>query len=306
MLTRRDFLGNTALGMAAVASPRRSLSGSLPESSKGMLIADLHTHMPAKTSHDELFSAIAGGVVGITAKRTGDSADRKTLTYEDCFNLFINYREGNKFVYQVDGVDKNLMARVEKNGEHGFFLKTQEILSKFHVLALFTHDIGENNYLPTCTTTQKSIATIRGEGAKAVICHPYVVSAPFMYRLISHEEFFDLENCCKLAGNIERHNAQCIDLVPYIPLVDHLVPDVLRMKRANLAASLLADKYHVSGLCASDARLPSQVRVAGTFVPDNFKSVSSLADLLGNNFDDSLHVKGYVDVLSWLQGNLLS
>jgi len=248
-----------------------------PPKKQGKIIADLHSHPSEENNLDGIINLLSWGLTGLAA--TNDESC--ILTYEDVLGLPTSKE-----------IDKGLFAKFSFGGEKGYFVKTQEVMSNHHILA-----IGCKKYLPDYKDARKTVEEIHKQDGLAILNHPSVVSYsiwPIKYRLINENEEKRVKELCEMVDEIEVFNAQNINLIPVFAW----------MRKANKKAKELASEYNFKGIAASDAHLIlEQVKTSGIYISEDNLSIDSLKDHIKNkNFD---RFEQYVSHLSFLRGHFL-
>ncbi len=243
----------------------------------GKIIADLHSHPGTENNLDDIMNLLSSGITGLTATNSG----LYILNYEDVLLKFSNVKE----------IDKGLFAELSFRGKKGYFVKTQEVRSNHHILA-----IGCKEYLEDYKDARKTVEEIHKQGGLAILNHPTIVSYrfwPIKYRLINQDEEKEVRELCGMVDEIEVFNAQNINIFPVIAF----------MKRANRKAKKLAAEYGFKGIAASDAHYRlEQVKIAGIYIPKDKLSIEALKDhIINKNFDR--FDEQYVSHLSFFKGH---
>ncbi len=248
---------------------------------EGKIIADLHSHASEENDLNDIVTSLSWGITGLSVTNNGLGI----LSYEGALNL-PHTRE----------IDEGLFAELSLNGEKGYFVKTQEVKSDHHILA-----VGCKEYLDDYGDARKTVDEIHKQGGLAILNHPCIVSTgknfPVRYRSIRENEEKRVRELYGLVDEVEVFNAQCIN-----PTFGIFVPN---MKKVNKRAKELASEYGFKGTAASDAQfLLEQVKICGIYIPRDNLSIESLKDHIKNkNFE---RFEQYISRLSFLKGHLLS
>ena len=259
---------------------------------QGKLIADLHTHPGRDHCIDEISNLLSWGITGLSHINENPNI----LTYDDILNL-----------PNVTEIDKGLLAKIEYNGNKGYAAKTQEILSDHHILA-----VGCKEYIPSFEDARKVVEEIHKRGGKAILNHPYVIptdSWPIKYRLINETEEKKVRELADIVDEIEVHNAQNINLIPFIAWMkqanekakDRLINETEEKKVRELA-DMLAKAYNKKGTASSDAHDEyEQIKICGIYVPEKNICIDALKQYIAtHNFE---RYDNYVSRASFLKGH---
>lgn len=209
----------------------------------GKILADLHVHIPRRASEERVRKALSSGVTGLAA-RNGD----RFLTYEDALGL-PGARE----------IDKGLLAEFQSDGQKGYAVNVQEVLSPYHILA-----IGCREMIEDCPDARRVVEEIHMQRKPALLAHPYILISTLFRSLLRNiviaegsREEQRVKELCGMVDEVEAFNAHAIDIFPY------------RMKAANDRAKKLASAYGFRGIAATDAYLPENAGTSGIWIPED-------------------------------------
>lgn len=259
MLSRRGFLILGAITLASIGSYPYLNNEEMknPPEIEGRILVDLHAHPSRQNSQRDLTSLLSSGVTGLTARNNS----RRIFTYDDALQL-----------PGVKEIDKGLFGSLSLGGRTGYFVRTQEVDSDFHILA-----VGCPKTIENYPDARRAIEEIRRQSGLAVLNHPYVnvELGYFRYpRLIRTEQEKRIRELCELVDEVEVFNASAINAIPFIA----------DLSPANESARKLVNKLtqqgmpHV-GIAVSDAHYRlEQVKIAGIYVPQEGLSIEALKD----------------------------
>ncbi len=282
-MNRRTFLklaGVGAIGIGLFGYAQLNEKMEKPPKKTGRVLADLHTHPSKHNDPESILEALCDNLVGLAAI----NGARKILTYGDILGL-----------NGVKELDKGFLAKVTFRGKKGYVVRTQEILAKYHILA-----VGCEKYLeePEDMDSRRVVEEIHKKGGVAILNHPYVIpsgSWPVKYRLINEAEEKEVQELCSMVDEVEAFNGQNINLIP----------NIAWMNQANeKAKKLIAEYGHFKGTASSDthSRL-EQLKTSGIYIPEENLSIEAIKHhIRTGNFE---RFEQYVTPVSFLMGHFL-
>jgi len=267
-VSRRRFLQLAGVGAAGICSYSYLGSMRRPPYIEGKVLADLHTHPDKESDLEDILELLSWGVTGLARVNNVDGF----LTYDDALKL-----------PKVKEIDKGVFAEISFNGSKGYFVKTQEVMSDYHILAVGC----EGNPIQDHRDPRRTVEEIHNRGGLAILNHPYVarVNSWVRYRLINRYEEEKVRELCEMVDEVEVFNAQCINFFPLFSF--RFLPEILRFNDANTKAKELASGYGFKGVASSDAHfLLDQVKIAGIYVLEDNLSIEALKYYIRTgNFD---------------------
>lgn len=253
---------------------------------RGMIPLDHHVHLGDQSilSVDVLVDTLLGGITGLAAKNT----EKRILTYDKSILL-----------PRVTEIDKGLFAQIQRNDEIGYFYRSREVLSDFHIIA-----VGCETDIPDGSDARRVVECIHSNGRKAILPHPYIKGglvrrASECGILLEDGTNPMVSELAQMTGIVEEHNGQAVDLRPVRK----------NLKLSNQWAIDLISKLGKAGeryvsLAGSDTHyLAGQVRTSATYVPNWVNCFEALEASFAPGLQ--LH-KSYVNKLSLLQGFVVS
>ncbi len=240
-------------------------------------IVDLHTHISKKTNPLILAKKLSEGITGLaTINRI-----KGILSYDDALRL------GKLKEVKVNEIKKGIVAKITYGKKTGYFVRAQEILANNHILA-----VGCKETIPDLKNPSEVIKEIKEKGGFAILNHPFIKSSRLKikrYSTLNMKQKDRLKKLFKEADAVEVFNAQCINLLPDF-LTFNFMPLLLRAKKANEKAELLAKKLDVPGTSSSDAHKEvNQIHVSGVLVK-NLKNFT-LKELFNKIKDKDFELK---------------
>ncbi|MBI4170448.1 MAG: hypothetical protein HY514_02050 [Candidatus Aenigmarchaeota archaeon] len=221
----------------------------------GMIIADIHTH-PGKY-HDaaSLTGALSDGITGLTQRYKSSNI----VTYEDALSL-----------PGAMEMDKGLFACLGA----GYFMKTQEVMSNYHILAA-----GCRKYIPHWKDARKTVDEVHRQNGLAILNHPFLQRTdglPLIKRLEDGAK--ELDELLDIVDEIEVFNGYCVSAVPQAMEQLPGIPDMLRLRTLNERAKDLAEKSNrFKGIATSDAHYNlKSIQTAGIYIRENCASMEGL------------------------------
>lgn len=240
-----------------------------PPEKPNRVLADLHTH-PVTRDLDKLLESLSWGITGLAVA----NCNPYVVSYDDVVNL-----------PNVEEIDTGLFAKVSYNGHVGYIVRTQEVMSNYHIDAL-----GCRERIEDYPDARKVVQEIRRQEGVAILNHPYLKvhrSGQFMYA--DTEETEDFRELCEMVDEIEVHNGQCI----------------WWLRGANEAAKKLVGRYsRFKGVAASDAHsLLSQMKTSGIYIPEEGLSFDALVNhIRSGNFERR---EQYISLPSFVIGHVI-
>lgn len=256
-----------------------------PAEKQGKILLDLHTHIHNKTKLENLVDLLSSGITGLAA----DPNRTNVLKYEDLLNL-----------PGVEEIDKGMFAKFEHNGNTGYFIRVQEVMSDHHVLAL---GCESKDYLDYYQDAGKCVDEIHNQNGLAILAHPYLIlprpypidAIPWLgWRLINEKEEEKVRGLCEKVDEIEVFNASSLNIVPFIAW----------FKKANKMAKKLAQEYWFVGIAVSDAHYNiEQVKNSGIYIPKENLSIEAIKYYVKSGTFE--RVEQYSSRLSAIKGGFL-
>ncbi len=240
---------------------------------EGKLLADLHAHLANYKSEKETLEILCSpGIVGLSLIDE-ENCSYKILTYEQAYNRFSNL---------IKEIDKGQLAKISSENGEGYFLRSQEITGKNHILAFGF----EGDYLFNYSDPRKAVEEIHKKKGIAILNHPYVITENYGmnplkdFRYPNAKEESELKELLDMVDEVEIFNSQCINL-----LFGILIPN---FKKANLKAEKLIENSKFKGTVSSDAHYRiDQPKICGIYISDDNICLDKIKDSVKTgNFDN--------------------
>jgi len=281
-LTRRKFLkiaGITAVTALASHYYLNNENMKKTPQKPGKILADIHSHLSKDNSIEDILKTLSYGLTGLTIW----TDNRRIISYEDA----IQYPNVNE-------IDKGFFAEITVGSSKGYFLKTQEISTDHHILA-----VACKKHIEKYSDARKVVEEIHKHNGLAILNHPYVITKEgfIPFRVGNAKDEIRIRELCEMVDEIEIFNAQNIN-----PTLGIIIPN---MKKANKKAKNLAKEFGFKGIAASDAhRVLEQSKISGIYLPEEHICLDSIKqNILSGNFERH---EQYVSRWSFIKGMFLS
>ncbi len=263
-----------------------------PVETEHHLLLDSHVHLSAKEKPENLVLALSKGITVITAI----SGSKGILTYNQAIQL-----EG------VTETEDGIMAKVEHEGNVGYIVRGQEIVSdKHHIVGISWKD-NPNVPITSHADSRRTVEEIQKRGGLAILAHGYAVRRDFGFTYPSYEEEKRISELLRGVDGAETFNSNCICLVPGLF-------DVSDANRRMLET--VQTKTKLRGLNVSDTHYQlKQHQLSGVMVPKEHFCLEALCHYITSgafinnsitfgNPRISAKLQNYVSRWSFIKGTL--